>query len=71
VQVYAHKVRHLKYETDVDVTKVRHDTEAVLTANHAAYRAKVERAEKGKVRLGHQNDLHGREECACISNNAP
>ena len=49
LEVYAHKVRHLKYETDVDVTKVRAETDAVVTEGHAAYRAKVERAEKAKV----------------------
>ena len=47
--VYAHKVRHLKYETDVDVTKVRGETDAIISENHGAYRAKVERSEKGKV----------------------
>jgi hypothetical protein len=49
LEVYAHKVRHLKYETDVDVTTVRKEADRVVSENHAAYRAKVERAEKGKV----------------------
>mmetsp|Transcript_60136 Transcript_60136/g.135977 ORF Transcript_60136/g.135977 Transcript_60136/m.135977 type:complete len:494 (-) Transcript_60136:267-1748(-) len=57
LEVYAHKVRHLKYETDVDVTKVRTDTDKVLAENHETYRAKVERAEKGKVAaLGELDD---------------
>ena len=34
-------MRHLKYEADVDVTKVRADTDAVISTNHDAYRAKV------------------------------
>jgi growth arrest-specific protein 8 len=49
LEVYAHKVRHLKYETDVDVSKVRAEADRVVSENHAAYRSKVERAEKGKV----------------------
>lgn len=49
LEVYAHKVRHLKYETDVDVTKVRTETDSVISENHAAYRTKVDYAEKGKV----------------------
>jgi len=49
LEVYAHKVRHLKYETDVDVTKVRTEADRVVSENHQTYRTKVERAEKGKV----------------------
>jgi hypothetical protein len=57
LEVYAHKVRHLKFETDVDVSQVRADTDAVIETGHQIYRAKVERAEKGKVAaLGELDD---------------
>lgn len=57
LEVYAHKVRHLKFETDVDVTQVRADTDSVINSNYSSYRAKVERAEKAKVSaLGELDD---------------
>lgn len=42
-------MRHLKYEADVDVTQARNNADAVVSANHHAYRSAVDRAEQAKV----------------------
>ena len=49
IEVYAHKVKHLKYETNVDVTQVRSVTEALLSDSQKKYRHTIETQEEAKI----------------------